>query len=107
MFAGGTQAISQNETLRWPDMHRSGVCGDAFGKEHWSKAGPVLTNYTAGQTIDVDVIFAQNHLGRFEVRLCPLDATDEAKDCKELQRAGESTSWPCDFRAPPFLRTMD
>jgi hypothetical protein len=87
VFAGGTKAVSQNETLRFPQMHRSGVCGDAFGDSHWSKPGPVMANYTAGATIDVDVIFAQNHLGRYQVRLCPLDAQDEEKDCTDLQRA--------------------
>lgn len=87
MFAGGTMALSQNETLRYPEMHRSGVCGDAFGESHWSKPGPVLANYTAGATIGVDVIFAQNHLGRYQVRLCPLDAQNEATDCQDLQRA--------------------
>lgn len=67
VFAGGTKAISQDETLVYPAMHKSGVCGDAFGESHWSKPGPVMTNYTSGAAIDVDIIFAQNHLGRYEV----------------------------------------
>lgn len=43
-------------------------------------------SYRSGQTVDIDIIFAQNHLGRLEMRICPLDAKSE-KDCKSMQRA--------------------
>jgi hypothetical protein len=45
----------------------------------------VTKTYREGQVINVDVIFAQNHLGRMNVRLCPLDAKDEAQ-CRTLER---------------------
>jgi hypothetical protein len=89
VFAGGTMAVSKDETLVWPAAHRSGICGDAANETKWDSpvggAGPRKT-YKSGDTIDVDVLFAQNHLGRWRVRLCPLDARDESR-CQDLQRA--------------------
>jgi hypothetical protein len=87
VFAGGTMAISENESLKWPNMVRGSICGDKVGETKWMTPGPVNTTYKAGAIIDTDIIFAQNHLGRYFVRLCPLDATDEATQCQDLQRA--------------------
>lgn len=107
--------------------------GDAVNERKWDNAGRVTKTYGAGETINVDVMFAQvcferrqrllmhlvlarslqlrlrqcqcaadlqlptnactrphachpqNHLGRMNVRVCPLDAKDEAA-CKLLER---------------------
>jgi hypothetical protein len=52
----------------------------------WDKAGPVKAVYQVGQTIDVDVAVTVNHLGRFSMFLCPLDAKSGDRRCKRLQR---------------------
>jgi hypothetical protein len=84
--AGGTAAVSKNQTLVWPAASRSGICGDALGEKKWDAPGPVRKTYKAGDAIDADVLFAQNHLGRWRFRLCPLDATSEGQ-CRDLERA--------------------
>lgn len=86
VFAGGMAAVSKGETLTWPAAHKSGVCGDAAGETKWSTPGPIRKTYKSGQTFDADVLFAQNHLGRWQLRVCPLDARDESA-CRDLVRA--------------------
>jgi hypothetical protein len=86
VYAGGTMAVSKDETLVWPAAVRSGICGDAVGEKKWDQAGPVRKTYKSGEAFDADVLFAQNHLGRWRLRLCPLDASDEAA-CADLERA--------------------
>jgi NADPH-dependent glutamate synthase beta subunit-like oxidoreductase len=53
----------------------------------WDVPGKIGKTYQEGQTINVDIMFAQNHLGRMNVRVCPLDAKDESK-CTTLERCG-------------------
>ncbi|GBF99128.1 hypothetical protein Rsub_12020 [Raphidocelis subcapitata] len=86
VFAGGVRAVSNNGALRWPQRNRQGICGDAAGQTKWDAPGRVVKTYRAGQAINVDILFAQNHLGRVNVRVCPLDATDE-RQCRTLERA--------------------
>jgi hypothetical protein len=85
VYAGGVQKISEGGKLRWPARSRYSICGDASDERKWDNPGPVKKTYSAGQTINVDVLFAQNHLGRMNVRVCPLDAKDESQ-CKTLER---------------------
>ena len=70
------------------------ICGDAADERKWDKPGPMAKSaYKSGQTMDIDIIFAQNHLGRLQMRICPLDAKDE-KQCTDLQRAdGKVGGW--------------
>ena len=86
VFAGGVAAVSKNETLVWPAANKAGVCGDAVGERKWGAPGPIRRTYTAGQTFDADVLFAQNHLGYWRLRVCPLDARDESQ-CRDVPRA--------------------
>jgi hypothetical protein len=83
--AAGVRSVSKNGTLRWPQRNRSGICGDAAGQTKWDAPGRVVKTYRAGGTISVDILFAQNHLGRVNVRLCPLDAKTE-RQCLTLER---------------------
>jgi hypothetical protein len=81
----GVKKVSNDGALTWPAANRYSICGDAAEERKWDAPGKVAKTYREGQVINVDVIFAQNHLGRMNVRLCPLDATDEAQ-CKLLER---------------------
>jgi hypothetical protein len=85
VYAGGVNKVSEGGKLSWPSRSRYSICGDASDERKWDNAGPVKKTYSAGQTINVDVLFAQNHLGRMNVRLCPLDAKDESQ-CRTLER---------------------
>ena len=87
VFAGGVASVSDGGKLKWPAHNMYSICGDAAGEKKWDTPGRVTKTYAAGDTISVDVLFAQNHLGRMNVRLCPLDAKDEGS-CKTLERAG-------------------
>ncbi|KAF8058835.1 TNNI3K [Scenedesmus sp. PABB004] len=86
VFAGGVAKVSDGGKLQWPARKVSGICGDAYGEDKWDKPGPLGGTYKAGSTIKTDIIFAQNHLGRVHMRLCPLSAKTEA-ECVSLQRA--------------------
>jgi hypothetical protein len=93
VFAGGVGKVSKEGQLTWPAHNMNSICGDAAGEYKWDKPGSVRKTYGAGQTINVDVVFAQNHLGRMNVRVCPLDATDESK-CTTLEQAnGKGTDF--------------
>lgn len=87
VYAGGVDAVSKGGKLQWPQRNRYSICGDAAGERKWDTPGPIAGSgkYKAGQTIDVDILFAQNHLGRLQMRLCPLDAKDESA-CRTLER---------------------
>ena len=87
VFAGGVKSTSDNGKLSYPAMRTNGFCGDAVGQTKWDTPGQVATTYKAGSTISVDVLFAQNHLGRMQLRLCPLSAKS-TKECKTLKRPG-------------------
>lgn len=84
-FPAGKLMVSRDYKLIWPARNINGICGDEAGKSKWMKDGPVQGTYKAGSTINVDVLFAQNHLGRMNVRVCPLNAKD-SKECTELTR---------------------
>jgi hypothetical protein len=81
----GVGKLSNDGKLRWPARNRNSICGDAAGENKWDVPGKIAKVYKAGQVINIDVVFAQNHLGRVNVRVCPLDAKDESK-CKLLER---------------------
>jgi hypothetical protein len=48
--------------------------------------GPIKAVYQVGQVIDVDVAVAINHLGRFNMWLCPLNAKSGQRRCLRLMR---------------------
>eukprot|EP00882_Tetradesmus_deserticola_P020817 GHRQ01022500.1.p1 GENE.GHRQ01022500.1~~GHRQ01022500.1.p1 ORF type:complete len:139 (+),score=38.93 GHRQ01022500.1:277-693(+) len=85
VFAGGVNSVSRNGQLQWPrhDMHS--ICGDAVNERKWDQPGQLGGTYKKGQVISADIVFAQNHLGRVYMRLCPLGATAE-KECMPLRR---------------------
>jgi hypothetical protein len=86
VFAGGVNMVSDGGKLQWPAHNMYSICGDAVNERKWDVPGKIGKTYTAGQTISVDVMFAQNHLGRMNVRVCPLSATSEGQ-CQTLERA--------------------
>ncbi len=77
--------VSDNFKITWPNARRNGICGDMHNESKWDVPGDVQATYTSGQTIKLDVIFAQNHLGRVQFRICPLSAK-KWRDCKLLDR---------------------
>jgi hypothetical protein len=81
----GKELVSKKYTLKWPARNTNGICGDAVGENKWDKPAQVMKSYREGEVISIDVLFAQNHLGRMTLRLCPLAARDE-KDCLLLNR---------------------
>lgn len=48
-----------------------------------------MGTYKAGGEIATDIVFAQNHLGRVFMSVCPLNAKSES-ECKALQRCAQS-----------------
>jgi len=86
VFAGGVNMVSDGGKLQWPKHNMYSICGDAVNERKWDNPGAITKTYSAGQTINVDIMFAQNHLGRMNVRICPLWAKDEG-ECKTLERA--------------------
>lgn len=65
------------------------MCGDEAGKaEKWDIPGNVVSTYRPGQTINVDVVVAVNHLGRFDMTICDLNAKswNMTRACTQLQR---------------------
>lgn len=93
---GGKAMVSDNGKLQWPARNLGSICGDEVGKNKWDRPGPASElggTYKAGQTLKTDIVFAQNHLGRVYVRLCPLNAKSEG-ECTQLQRAdGKGSSF--------------
>uniref|UniRef100_A0A383VJQ7 Chitin-binding type-4 domain-containing protein n=1 Tax=Tetradesmus obliquus TaxID=3088 RepID=A0A383VJQ7_TETOB len=85
VFAGGVKSVSKNGQLQWPQHNMHSICGDAVDERKWDKPGQLGGTYKKGQTITTDIVFAQNHLGRVYMRLCPLDAK-AVKDCVPLRR---------------------
>ena len=77
--------MSKKFTLKWPARNTNGICGDAVGEKKWDKPAKIMKSYKEGGVISVDVLFAQNHLGRMNLRLCPLSAKRE-EDCLLLRR---------------------
>ncbi|XP_017893187.1 uncharacterized protein LOC108632864 isoform X2 [Ceratina calcarata] len=78
-----------------------GICGDAYhlkeprpheaGGEY--AKGTIVRHYTVGQEIDVEIELTANHLGRFELYLCPnnnprSEASQECFDRYPLYVAG-------------------
>jgi hypothetical protein len=83
LLCGGTSVTD-------PYVGACGLCGDSLldpkprkheiGGEY--ERGLITRNYTAGQTIPVDVFIAVNHEGWFEFRLCPYSNTGvESEEC--------------------------
>jgi len=89
VYGGGVNEISNNGKLSWPSRRRHSICGDAWNETKWDTPGPMAWSgkYKAGQTVNVDVLFAQNHMGLMQLRVCPLDAAKESQ-CKVRACAG-------------------
>ncbi|KAF6258440.1 hypothetical protein COO60DRAFT_1639124 [Scenedesmus sp. NREL 46B-D3] len=85
VFAGGVKSVSKDGQLQWPKRNMYSICGDAAEERKWDKPGQLGGTYKKGQVISTDIVFAQNHLGRVHMRLCPLDAK-AVKDCVPLRR---------------------
>jgi hypothetical protein len=81
----GVKAVSKNGQLQWPQHEMYSICGDAVDERKWDKPGQLGGTYKKGQVITTDIVFAQNHLGRVYMRLCPLNAK-AVKDCVPLRR---------------------
>lgn len=81
----GVKVVSDAGKLKWPAHKMNGICGDAYNQNKWDKPGKISTVYKQGDTITIDLLFAQNHLGRINMRLCPLNAKTE-KECINLSR---------------------
>ncbi|XP_055624381.1 uncharacterized protein LOC129767465 [Toxorhynchites rutilus septentrionalis] len=93
LFCGGY-------AVQWEqNQGNCGVCGDAYhlrsprphedGGEYGH--GIVSRRYFAGQEIDVEIELTANHMGRFELFLCPqYDATQECFDRFPLFLSGTS-----------------
>ena len=71
--------------MQWP-RGRRGYCGDAYDETVWDKPGSIQVVYRAGQIITVDTVVAVNHLGRFDVWVCPVDAKVGEGKCRALER---------------------
>lgn len=61
-------AVSANGAYTWPAGVHS-ACGDISGTRYMTP-GPVMAQYTAGQTITIQVAMTTEHMGRFSFRLC-------------------------------------
>ncbi|KAG7209132.1 hypothetical protein KM043_015276 [Ampulex compressa] len=79
-------------SVQWGQNNgQCGVCGDAYHlkqpRPHEAGGqyarGMIVRHYTVGQTIDVEVELTANHLGRFELHLCPNNNpnTEATQDC--------------------------
>jgi hypothetical protein len=81
--------MSKKGKLTWPEGRR-GMCGDRANETRWAQPRDVAARYVAGSVIELDALIATNHLGRFDVRVCPLGVKggEQAdKQCKSLTRA--------------------
>ncbi|KAK2587999.1 hypothetical protein KPH14_004075 [Odynerus spinipes] len=95
LFCGGF-------AVQWiQNQGQCGVCGDAY---HLSEPRPheaggkyakgtIVRHYTVGQEIDIEVELTANHMGRFELYLCPnnnptSEATQECFDRYPLYVSG-------------------
>lgn len=81
----GVAMVSDDGKLQWPARDRNGICGDAVGEKKWDVPGQIAQTYSSGQKITTDIVFAQNHLGRVQMRLCQLNAKKES-ECQDLKR---------------------
>eukprot|EP00879_Flechtneria_rotunda_P031604 GHRR01034541.1.p1 GENE.GHRR01034541.1~~GHRR01034541.1.p1 ORF type:complete len:282 (+),score=46.23 GHRR01034541.1:733-1578(+) len=95
--AGGTATMSHNHKLKWP-AGQYNYCGDSYKERRWDLPGPIQSTYVLGQVINIDSVFAVNHLGRIDVQLCNLKAKPGDKKCRQLQRAdGKGIYWYLPF----------
>ena len=85
---GGPGYVSKKGELAWPKGRR-GMCGDRANETRWTQPRDVAARYVSGSVIELDALIATNHLGRFDVRVCPLDTKGDQADkkCKYLTRA--------------------
>ncbi|XP_043258560.1 uncharacterized protein LOC122400890 [Colletes gigas] len=95
LFCGGY-------AVQWVQNNgQCGICGDAYHlnepRPHEAGGdyarGTIVRRYTSGQDIDVEVELTANHLGRFEMYLCPTnnprnEATQECFDRYPLYITG-------------------
>lgn len=75
--------ISNKQQLKYPNGRR-GYCGDAYNETKWDVPGTIQNTYRSGQTINIDVVVTTNHMGRFSVQICPLEAKRGEGKCKNL-----------------------
>lgn len=81
----GVNVVSGGGKLQWPARNLGSICGDEPGQKKWISSGQVTGTYSSGSEITTDIVFAQNHLGRVFMSVCPLNAKSE-NECKALQR---------------------
>lgn len=81
--APGVDAASDTGKLTYPKGRRN-YCGDAYNETKWDEAGPVQVTYPTGGVVNVDVMVTTNHMGRFSIQVCPLDAKPGQGKCKNL-----------------------
>lgn len=74
--------------------------GDAYYETRWDVPGPIQTTYVSGQTINVDIVVAVNHLGRMSLQICQLDAKPGAGKCKVRGVAASSRQDSCGAQPP-------
>jgi hypothetical protein len=84
----GVPVVSNKGKLQWPARNLGSICGDEPGKQKWNTPGQLGGSLKAGDTLKTDIVFAQNHLGRVWMRLCPLDAKADS-ECTDLQRCAQ------------------
>lgn len=83
--SAGVDVVSNKGKLSWPARNLGSICGDEPGQKKWDTPGQIGGTYKAGGEITTDILFAQNHLGRVFMSVCPLNAKSES-ECKPLQR---------------------
>jgi hypothetical protein len=70
----------------WPGGEPATLCGDRPGETTWDTPGQLQVTYVQGESISVDFALTENHLGRVNMLLCPLDAKPGDGSCKKMQR---------------------
>jgi len=75
--------VSDHSKLTYPNGLRGG-CGDPHYETKWDNPGEVTATYVPGQVINIDTVIAVNHMGKFEVEICPLDAKPGQGKCQPL-----------------------
>jgi hypothetical protein len=99
LSAGGAKVVSDDGKLTYPNGRR-GYCGDPFNETRWDRPGRLMATYAAGQAINLDVVVAINHLGKFGVEICPIDAKPGEGKCRALTLKTPATNWTTSWYLP-------
>ncbi|CAH1365703.1 hypothetical protein MTP99_001969 [Tenebrio molitor] len=89
--------------VQWDQFDgKCGVCGDQYDKPHpqdnentgkYGK-GIIAKEYTAGSTIDIEILLTTNHMGDFTFSICVLDdpnAPESGEDCFKPVTLGDGS----------------